>query len=118
MIGARDLFVAVCSRFGPLVNHWTARFEAKHKYFKNLANIMGNYTNNIICYSLSLRHQLHQCYRSLNTLTLDNEKIEVGPGNASLFLLLWLQEYSMLKGSFPHNPPPPPISLLCFFIQV
>ena len=63
-------------RFGPLINHWTTRFEAKHKYFKHLSNVMGNFTN--ICYSLSLRHQLRQCYLSLNPDTA--EDIEVGPG--------------------------------------
>jgi len=45
----------VCTyRFGPLINHWTARFEAKHKYFKHLANVIGNFAN--VCYSLTLRH--------------------------------------------------------------
>ena len=66
------------SRYGPLVNHWTTRFEAKHKYFKHLANVMGNFTN--ICYSLALRHQLHQCYLSLNQDVLPGEEIEIGPG--------------------------------------
>ena len=65
-------------RFGPLINHWTTRFEAKHKYFKHLANVMGNFTN--ICYSLALRHQLHQCYLTLNYHDLTGEKLEIGPG--------------------------------------
>ena len=65
-------------RFGPLINHWTARFEVKHKDFKHLANVMGNYTN--ICYSLSLRHQLHNYYTTLNDKALFAENIEVGPG--------------------------------------
>lgn len=65
-------------RFRPLVNHWTTRFEAKHKYFQCLAYLMGNFTN--ICYSLALRHQLHQCYLMLNTQTFSGEKIDVGPG--------------------------------------
>lgn len=30
-------------RFGPLVRHWTMRFEAKHSYFKQLAQAMGNF---------------------------------------------------------------------------
>ena len=71
-------FIIESFRFGPLVNHWTTRFEAKHKYFKQLANVMGNFTN--ICYSLALRHQLHQCYLSLNSETLPGEEIEIGPG--------------------------------------
>ena len=70
-------YVCTC-RFGPLINHWTTRFEAKHKYFKHVANIMGNFTN--ICYSLALRHQLHQCYLTLNSDDLRGKKIEIGPG--------------------------------------
>ena len=64
-------------RFGPLINHWTARFEAKHKYFKHISNIMGNYTN--ICYSLALCHQLHSCYTNLNN-NIFAKNVEVGPG--------------------------------------
>ena len=30
-------------RFGPLLNHWTTRFEAKHKYFKHLVKHYGEY---------------------------------------------------------------------------
>ena len=71
-------------RFGPLINHWTTRFEAKHKYFKNLANVMGNYTN--ICYSLALRHQLQHCYLSLNNETLPGEENEVGPGDIYIYM--------------------------------
>lgn len=72
----------VLSRFGPLINHWTTRFEAKHKYFKRLANVMGNYTN--ICYSLALRHQLQHCYLSLNNETLPGEENEIGAGNTDI----------------------------------
>ena len=63
-------------RFGPLINYWTTRFEAKHKYFKHLANLMGNFTN--ICYSLALRRQLRQCY--LNLAPDDSNNVEIGPG--------------------------------------
>ena len=72
----------VSLRYGPLINHWTTRFEAKHKYFKHLANVMGNLTN--ICFSLTLRHQMHQCYLSLNTDSLPGEEVEIGPGNVIL----------------------------------
>lgn len=54
------------------------RYEAKHRYFKQMANIMGNFTN--VCYSLSLRHQLHQCYLNLNKDNLSGEELESGPG--------------------------------------
>ena len=31
------------NRYGPLVRHWTMRYEAKHSYFKRLARSMGNF---------------------------------------------------------------------------
>lgn len=70
----------ICSyfSFGPPINHWTMRFEAKHKYFKHLANVIGNFTN--VCYSLALRHQLHQCYLSVDSNVLPGEEMEIGPG--------------------------------------
>ena len=64
------------------MSYWTARFEAKHRYFKKLANVTGNFTN--ICFSLATRHQLYQCYLALNTTTLPGEKPEIGPGMSVL----------------------------------
>ena len=32
-------------RFGPLVKHWTMRYEAKHSYFKKLAQNVRNFKN-------------------------------------------------------------------------
>ena len=61
-----------------MICHWTMRFESKHSYFKHLANMMGNFTN--VCYSLSLRHQLYQCYLNLNKNDLPAERTEIGPG--------------------------------------
>ncbi len=79
----------VNNRFGPLINHWTTRFEAKHKYFKHLANVLGNFIN--ICFSLALRHQLRQCYLSLNSiLTLPGEDVEIGPGNSGTIFYISL----------------------------
>ena len=49
-----DLYFSHENRFGPLVRHWTMRFEAKHSYFKQLAHSMGNFVN--ITYSLATRH--------------------------------------------------------------
>ena len=60
------------------LSYWTARFEAKHSYFKHLAHVAGNFTN--ICFLLSLRHHLYQCYLMINTSTLPGEKEEIGPG--------------------------------------
>ena len=64
-------------RNGPLVHHWTMRYEGKHRYFKHMANVLSNFTN--VCYSLSLRHQLLQCYLGLNRYTVACEDIETGP---------------------------------------
>ena len=55
-------------RFGPLVCHWTLRFEA---YF--------NFVN--ITYSLAIRHQ-YQCYQNMNSEELPGWEynVEAGPG--------------------------------------
>jgi len=81
-------------RFGPLINYWTTRFEAKHKYFKHLANILGNFKN--ICYSLALRHQLYQCYLNLNSSIFEDE-IEVGPGKLCNDLTVSLPLYTRIN---------------------
>lgn len=75
-------------RFGPLVRHWTMRFEAKHSYFKQLAHSMGNFVN--ITYSLATRHQHYQCYLNLNTEELPGyeHNMEVGPGWILFSLIL------------------------------
>lgn len=49
---------------GPMLRHYTMRFEAKHQYFKRLATSMGNYIN--LAHSLSYRHQCYQCYQLQN----------------------------------------------------
>ena len=85
-------------RFGPLVRHWTMRYEAKHSYFKRLAQSMGNFVN--APYSLAMRHQLYQCYLNLNTSVLpgfaDGQNLETGPGMLHSFpnvlLLLFVGE--------------------------
>ena len=45
----------VC-RYGTLIRHWTTCFEAKHKYFKHLANVMGNFTKYMLlpCLMMSI----------------------------------------------------------------
>ena len=77
-------------RFGPLVCHWTMRFEAKHSYFKCLSESMGNFIN--LPYSLSIRHQEYQCYLHRNTKELSGDvgNINVGPGKGYLHLMLSL----------------------------
>ena len=48
------------NRMGPLVRHWTVRFEAKHQYLESLTSRMGNFVN--ICFSLAVRQQSYLCY--------------------------------------------------------
>ena len=72
-------------RYGPLVQHWTMRYEGKYRYLKHTASVIGNFTN--IWYSLLLRHQLHQCYLNLNKTGLPGENIEMGPGTTFSLIL-------------------------------
>ena len=65
-------------RYGPLVRHWTMRYEVKHSYFKKLAQSMGNFIN--LPYSLAMRHQLLQCYNSTNDADMLGAGLTVGPG--------------------------------------
>lgn len=48
------------SDFGPLKSLWCMRFEGKHQYFKRLTRNTCNFRN--LCYILSRRHQLRQCW--------------------------------------------------------
>lgn len=47
-------------KYGPLVNCYTLRFEAKHNYFKRIVHRAMNFKN--ILLTLSKRHQLLQTY--------------------------------------------------------
>lgn len=55
------------------------RYEAKHNYFKRLAQNLGNFIN--ISWTLALRHQVWQCYKWLGTDQHDDHNI--GPGMAA-----------------------------------
>ena len=59
-----DIMQLYSHRYGPLVNYWTMRFESKHKYFKGLTNVIGNFIN--LPYTLAMRHQFFQCFLRLN----------------------------------------------------
>ncbi len=65
-------------RFGPLICHWTMRFEAKNKYLKGLAVRIGNFIN--IPFTLAKRHQQFQCYYNLNKEVIEKE-LEVSVGD-------------------------------------
>ena len=65
-------------RYGPLVHHWTMRYEAKHSYFKGLAHAMGNFLN--LPYSLAMRHQQLRCYWSTSEQETPGGGLDIGPG--------------------------------------
>ena len=71
-------------RYGPLVRHWTMRFEAKHSYFKELAYSMGNFIN--LPYSLAMRHQQLQCYKNASDSDMLEGRLTVGPGMYTAFM--------------------------------
>mgnify|MGYP002803387214 FL=1 len=58
------------------------RFEAKHSYFKKLANVIGNFKN--VAQTLSYRHQHWMCYKlqtsNANLGTFVEKGVQVGPG--------------------------------------
>lgn len=57
------------------------RYEAKHSYFKGLAQSMGNFIN--LPYSLSMRHQQYQCYVATNDQEIIGHGLTIGPGMCS-----------------------------------
>jgi len=63
------------------------RYEAKHSYFKKLAQVMGNFIN--IPYTLAKRHQLHQCYQNTTSPMTGMPRLTVGTGKIeNLFVYL------------------------------
>lgn len=61
------------------------RYEARHNYFKKLAQNLGNYIN--LSWTLAKRHQYLQCYYQLNSDTVADDCTEVGPGMC--FMHVW-----------------------------
>lgn len=47
-------------KFGPLIEFWTIRFEAKHSFFKKVVRDSGNFKN--VLHTLATRHQLMLAY--------------------------------------------------------
>lgn len=78
----RQIFIF---RFGPMVRTWCMKYEAKHRYFKRLASILGNFTN--VAFSLGERHQYQQCYLmngSGHNYLMKN--VDIGKGFLYLFI--------------------------------
>lgn len=65
-------------RYGPLKQYWTMRFEAKHSYFKKLAQNIGNFIN--LPFTLALRHQKLQCYYNMDKMNYSSGIQDIGPG--------------------------------------
>lgn len=74
----REVMFFCSLRFGPLICHWTMRFEAKNKYIKGLAVRIGNFIN--VPYTLAMRHQQLQCYYNLKKDVIGSD-LEVGCGD-------------------------------------
>lgn len=92
-------------RFGPLVHHWTMRYEAKHRYFKQLTSTIGNFIN--LPYTLAMRHQSLQCYIRLGSDY--NHKLHIGKGDIASSLPCFCLKYcgalvgvDMSRSTLPH----------------
>lgn len=90
------LAIIVIHRFGPLSRHWTMRYEARHSYFKKLAQNIGNFIN--LPWTLAMRHQLLQCYyHAEKEVSILFENPEIGPGlpcfNCSIDTVLHFTTY-------------------------
>lgn len=53
-------YPALIKNYGPLVGVWTMRFEAKHKFFKQVVRHTNNFRNVLL--TLSTRHQMMMSY--------------------------------------------------------
>ncbi|XP_071831544.1 uncharacterized protein [Apostichopus japonicus] len=76
---------------GPLINYWTMRFEAKHRFFKRLGHIICNYRN--ILKTLSERQQMFLCYNMISGVDLVHKDVEVGPGCSTILVSLDRAEF-------------------------
>ena len=54
------------------------RYEAKHSYFKKLAQSVGNFIN--LPWTVAMRHQMLQCYEYSSDNSIIDRNPEVGPG--------------------------------------
>ena len=60
--------------FGPLVGHWTLRFEAKHSFFKQIMKHTSCFRN--VPLSLAVKHQFMIGYH-LSSPSLDKPMLDV-----------------------------------------
>ncbi len=76
-----------------MVRSWCMRYEAKHRYFKQLAGVMGNFTN--VAYTLAERYQRLQCLKVSPTGNNNEEflckPVEIGNYH---YITSCMQDYS------------------------
>lgn len=68
-------YPVLIKKFGPPIEFWTIRFEAKHSFFKQVVHNTGNFKN--ILHTLATRHQLMLAYY-LEMPTIFKPSIETG----------------------------------------
>lgn len=60
-------YSSAIKQIGPLRQFWSMPFEARHKFFKTTAHVVGNFKN--ISKSLAYRFQLSRCFKLLSLET-------------------------------------------------
>lgn len=65
-------------RCGPLVRSWCMRYEAKNKYFKKIAGVLGNFKN--IEKTVAHRHQRAMCHKMTCTPNFLDGGVAYGSG--------------------------------------
>ena len=82
-------------RYGPLRQHWTMRYEAKHSYFKKLTQSIGNFIN--LPYTLALRHRKLQCYYRMDENDYKVDNVSIGPVRTCInYLYIRCADYILL----------------------
>ena len=66
------------------------KYEAKHSYFKGLAQAMGNFYNN---YSLAMHYQSLQCYYNATDTGNQGTWFVIGPGMLHFISIVHLTLY-------------------------
>ena len=71
-----DQTIMLC-RVGPLINCWCMRMESKNSYFKQAAQVGGNFKN--VPYSIARHHQRLMCGNLQGGHFFSYEELECGP---------------------------------------
>ena len=64
------------------------RYEAKHSYFKRLAQSMGDFIN--VPYSLTMRHRFLRCCESTDDAEMLAAGLTVGPGTDEALVYMYI----------------------------